>query len=214
MELAGPRIRHSKLKNISSLKYVDISNSDVENLTMNVEDTNSKYRSLVVYGPTEHRSDSDYVQGESREILCSLKNTTIEFAPDQAFHVRTNDIINISNSVIKGYTDINLASEEEGSYSISIDNSLLDGLQMTLGKSKLSNNTHLDIKNSELKGKIDATGLESVEDSIIASSTLSNISKINGAMIEDKELDYNSYQHESDEPKKEIGQVTNEMEIL
>lgn len=33
-------------------------------------------------------------------------------------------------------------------------------------------------------------------------------------MIEDKELDYNSYQHESDEPKKEIGQVTNEMEIL
>lgn len=41
-----------------------------------------------------------------------------------------------------------------------------------------------------------------------------NIKTINGAMIEDKELDYNSYQHESDEPKKEIGQVTNEMEIL
>ena len=214
LELAGPRIRHSKLKNISSLKYVDISNSDVEKLTMNVEGTNSKYRSLVVYGPTEHRSDSDYVQGESREILCSLKNTTIEFAPDQAFHVRTNDIINISNSVIKGYTNINLASEEEGSYSISIDNSLLDGLKMTLGKSKLSNNTHLDIKNSELKGKIDATGLESVEDSIISSSTLSNISTINGAMIEDKELDYNSYQQESDETKKDVGQATNEVEIL
>lgn len=50
--------------------------------------------------------------------------------------------------------------------------------------------------------------------SIIASSTLSNISKINGAMIEYKELDYNSYQHESDEPKKDVGQATNEVEIL
>ena len=85
---------------------------------------------------------------------------------------------------------------------------------MTLIKGDLDEMPHLAIENSELKGKINATGLESVEDSIIASSTLSNISKINGAMIEDKELDYNSYQHESDEPKKEIGQVTNEMEIL
>ena len=39
--------------------------------------------------------------------------------------------------------------------------------------------------------------------------------KINGAMIEDKELDYNSYQQrESDEPKKDVGQATNELEIL
>lgn len=34
-------------------------------------------------------------------------------------------------------------------------------------------------------------------------------------MVEDKELDHNSYQQrESDEPKKEIGQITNEMDIL
>ena len=34
-------------------------------------------------------------------------------------------------------------------------------------------------------------------------------------MIEDKELDYNSYQQrESDEPKKDVGQATNEVEIL
>lgn len=33
-------------------------------------------------------------------------------------------------------------------------------------------------------------------------------------MVEDKELDCNSYQQESDEPKKDVGQVTNEVEIL
>jgi len=85
---------------------------------------------------------------------------------------------------------------------------------MTLTKSDLDEIPNLTIKNSELKGVINATGLESVEDSVIASSTLSNISNINGAMIEDKELDYNSYQQESDEPKKDVGQATNEVEIL
>jgi len=33
-------------------------------------------------------------------------------------------------------------------------------------------------------------------------------------IIEDKELDCNSYQQESDEPKKDVGQATNKMEIL
>ena len=34
-------------------------------------------------------------------------------------------------------------------------------------------------------------------------------------MVEDKELDHNSYQQwESDEPKKDVGQATNEVEIL
>ena len=81
-------------------------------------------------------------------------------------------------------------------------------------KSDLDEIPNLTIKNSELRGVINATGLESVEDSIVSSSSLSNIKTINGAMIEDKELDCNSYQRESDEPEKEIGQVTNEMDIL
>lgn len=224
LELVGSRIRHSKLKNISSLKYVDISNSDVENLTMNVDDINSKYRSLVVYGPMEHRDDSDYVQGENRELLCSLKNTTIEFSSNEAFHVRTNDIINISNSVIKGYTDISVAPQPsiEG-YSLSVDNSLLDGLQMTLGKSKLSNNTHLDIKNSELKGTVASTGLEKLENSIISSSFLTRFKTIRDCVIENADLKaesnyeligYNSYQNETQEPKKDVGKVTSEMELL
>ena len=229
LELTVPRIRHSKLKNISSLKYVDISNSDIENLRMNVDNSNSKYRSLVVYGPMEHRDDSDYVQGESTEILCSLKNTTIEFSSNEAFHVRTNDSINISNSVIKGYTDISVApplsiDNPLLGYSLSIDNSLLDGLQMTLGKSKLSNNTHLDIKNSELKGTIVATGLARLENSIINSSLLARFNTIKDSVIENADLKaennyeligYNSYQQgESDEPKKDVGQVTSEMELL
>ncbi len=224
LELTAPRIRHSKLKNVSSLKYVDISNSDVENLSINVDDNNSKYRSLVVYGPMEHRDDSDYVQGESTELLCSLKNTTIEFSSNEAFHVRTNDIINISNSVIKGYTDISVAPPPsiEG-YSLSIDNSLLDGLQMTLGKSKLSNNTDLDIKNSELKGTIAATGLEKLENSIISSSFLTRFKTIRDCVIENADLKaesnyeligYNSYQNETQEPKKDVGKVTSEMELL
>lgn len=213
LELFSPKIRHSRLKNISSLGRVIISNSDIENLNLKCNNYDSS-SALIYYGPENYCQYSDYGEDESLEMICSLKNTTIELGHDEFFNIRTENSVNISNSLIKGHTligDIIMGHEQ---YKLSIDNSLLNNLKMTLTKSDLDEIPNLTIKNSELKGVINATGLESVEDSIIASSTLSNISKINGAMIEDKELDYNSYQHESDEPEKEIGQVTNEMEIL
>ena len=213
LELFSPKIRHSILKNISSLGYVLISNSKIENLNLKCDNNNSLH-ALITYGPRNYCIYKDYAEGENTEILCSLKNTTIELGHEEFFNIRTEKSVNISNSLIKGNTligDIIMGHEQ---YKLSIDNSLLNNLKMTLTKSDLDEIPDLTIKNSELKGKINATGLERVEDSIIASSTLSNISTINGSMIEDKELDYNSYQYESDEPEKEIGQVTNEMEIL
>ena len=214
LELFSPKIRHSRLKNISSLGRVIISNSDIENLNLKCNNYDSS-SALIYYGPENYCQYSDYGEDESLEMICSLKNTTIELGHDEFFNIRTENSVNISNSLIKGHTligDIIMGHEQ---YELSIDNSLLNNLKMTLMKSDLDEIPNLTIKNSELKGVINATGLESVEDSIIASSTLSNISKINGAMIEDKELDYNSYQQrESDEPKKDVGQATNEVEIL
>ena len=213
LELFSPKIRHSRLKNISSLGRVIISNSDIENLNLNCNNYDSS-SALIYYGPESYCQCSDYGEDESLEMICSLKNTTIELGHDEFFNIRTENSVNISNSLIKGHTligDIIMGHEQ---YELSIDNSLLNNLKMTLMKSDLDEIPNLTIKNSELKGVINATGLESVEDSIIASSTLSNISKINGAMIEDKELDYNSYQHESDEPKKDVGKANNEFEIL
>lgn len=202
LELFSPKIRHSILKNISSLGYVLISNSKIENLNLKCDNNNSSH-ALITYGPRNYCIYKDYAEGENTEILCSLKNTTIELGHDEFFNIRTENSVNISNSLIKGCTligDIVMGHEQ---YKLSIDNSLLNNLKMTLTKSDLDEIPDLTIKNSELKGVINATGLESVEDSIISSSSLSNISKINGAMIEDKELDYNSYQQrESDEPKK------------
>lgn len=213
LELFSPRIRHSRLKNISSSGYILISNSKIENLNLKCDNNNSSH-ALITYGPRNYCIYKDYAEGENTEILCSLKNTTIELGHEEFFNIRTENSVNISNSLIKGNTwigDIIMGHEQ---YKLSIDNSLLNNLKMTLTKSDLDEIPDLTIKNSELKGVINATGLESVEDSIIASSTLSNISKINGAMIEDKELDCNSYQQESDEPKKDVGQATNEVEIL
>ena len=213
LELFSPRIRHSILKNISSSGYILISNSKIENLNLKCDNNNSSH-ALITYGPRNYCIYKDYAEGENTEILCSLKNTTIELGHEEFFNIRTENSVNISNSLIKGNTwigDIIMGHEQ---YKLSIDNSLLNNLKMTLTKSDLDEIPDLTIKNSELKGVINATGLESVEDSIIASSTLSNISTINGAMIEDKELDYNSYQQESDEPKKDVGQSTNDLEIL
>lgn len=158
---------------------------------------------------------SDFIECENF-VVSNLTSTKlkIELGHDEFFNIRTENSVNISNSLIKGCTligDIVMGHEQ---YKLSIDNSLLNNLKMTLMKSDLDEIPDLTIKNSELKGVINATGLERVEDSIIASSTLSNISKINGAIIEDKELDYNSYQKEIDEPKKDVGQATNEVEIL
>ena len=213
LELFSPKIRHSRLKNISSLGHVIISNSDIENLNLKCNNYDSS-SALIYYGPESYCQYSDYGEDESLEMICSLKNTTIELGHDEFFNIRTENSVNISNPLIKGCTligDIVMGHEQ---YKLSIDNSLLNNLKMTLTKSDLDEIPNLTIKNSELKGVINATGLESVEDSIIASSTLSNISTINGSMIEDKELDHNSYQQESDEPKKDVGQVNNELEVL
>ena len=192
---------------------VIISNSDIENLNLKCNNYDSS-SALIYYGPESYCQYSDYGEDESLEMICSLKNTTIELGHDEFFNIRTENSVNISNSLIKGHTligDIIMGHEQ---YELSIDNSLLNNLKMTLMKSDLDEIPNLTIKNSELKGVINATGLESVEDSIVSSSSLSNINTINGAMIEDKELDYNSYQQESDEPKKDVGQATNEVEIL
>ena len=213
LELFSPKIRHSILKNISSLGYVLISNSKIENLNLKCDNHDSSYP-LIKYGPRNYCIYSDYAEDESKEIICSLKNTTIELGHEEFFNIRTENSVNISNSLIKGHTWIGVTPEDDEDFTLSLDNSLLNNLKMTLMKGDLEKVPHLAIKNSELKGKIDATGLESVEDSIISSSTLSNINTINGSMIEDKELDHNSYQHKSDEPKKDVGQATNELEIL
>ena len=213
LELFSPKIRHSRLKNISSLGRVIISNSDIENLNLKCNNYDSS-SALIYYGPESYCQYSDYGEDESLEMICSLKNTTIELGHDEFFNIRTENSVNISNSLIKGNTWIGVTPADNEDFTLSINNSLFNNLKMTLKKGDLDEMPHLAIENSELKGKIDATGLESVEDSIITSSTLSNISKINGAMIEDKELDYNSYQHESDEPKKDVGKANNELEIL
>lgn len=213
LELFSPRIRHSILKNISSSGYILISNSKIENLNLKCDNNNSSH-ALITYGPRNYCIYKDYAEGESTEILCSLKNTTIELGHEEFFNIRTENSVNISNSLIKGNTwigDIIMGHEQ---YKLSIDNSLLNNLKMTLMKSDLDEIPNLTIKNSELKGVINATGLESVEDSIVSSSSLSNIKTINSLMIEDKELDCNSYQQESDEPKKDVGQANNDLEIL
>lgn len=214
LELFSTKIRNSRLKNISSLGRVIISNSDIENLNLKCNNYDSS-SALIYYGPESYCQYSDYGEDESLEMICSLKNTTIELGHKEFFNIRTENSVNISNSLIKGNTWIGVTPADNEDFTLSINNSLLNNLKMTLKKGDLDEMPHLAIENSELKGKINATGLESVEDSIIASSTLSNISKINGAMIEDKELDCNSYQQrESDEPKKDVGQATNEVEIL
>lgn len=222
LELLYSKIRHSKLKNISFGGKVTISNSDIENLNVSCDDKDPMY-TLIRYGPTEYCDKMGYDEDESTQILCSLKNTTIELAHDDAFNVKTKGSVNISNSMIKGDTEIVLAPGNEGGYPISINNSLLDGLQMTLGKSILNDSPHLTIKNSELKGEIMATGLEQVENSIINSSILPRFKVVKDSVIENVDLKadeshelngYNSYQNESSEPEKDVCQATNEMELL
>ena len=222
LELLHPAIRHSKLKNISSLGKVTISNSDIENLNVICDDKEPMY-TLMYYGPMDHYHKLDYGEGENTQILCSLKNTTIELADNATFNVKTKGSVHISNSMIKGDTKIVLASGNDGDYPISINNSLLDGLQMTLGKSILNDTPHLTIKNSELKGEIMATGLEQVENSIINSSILPRFKVVKDSVIENVDLKaeeshelngYNSYQNESSESKKDVCQATNEMELL
>ena len=220
---ANTTVKYSNLFNVSNLCECAIYKTHVENFTLKIDSKNEK---IFSYGPIVEGIALTEIE---KKITNLLKNTEIELKGTDYFRDRTNGSLSITNCVIKGQTTIDSAYEKDyntvdGSYLITIDNSILKKAELIFNKDVGSKVSSVQISNSEIEGTFVAYDIEKVDGSLINNCLVSNIFSLNNSVIAFEnikfdnitELDgYNSAAKTIvNKPKIEIGKVTNELEIL
>lgn len=177
--------------------------------------------------------------GYMTEALVSFLETTdekgvpfferVELKGADYFRDRTNGSLSITNCVIKGQTTIDSAYEKDyqtvdGSYLITIDNSILKKAELIFNKDVGSKVSSVQISNSEIEGTFVAYDIEKVDGSLINNSLVSNVLSLKNSVLDsdeirsDKIIELDGYNSAAktivDKPKKEIGKVINELDIL
>jgi len=158
-----------------------------------------------------------------------LKNTEVELKGADYFRDRTNGSLSITNCVIKGQTTIDSAYEKDyntvdGSYLITIDNSILKKAELIFNKDVGSKVSSVQISNSEIEGTFVAYDIEKVDSSLVNNSLVANVLSLKNSVLNsdeirsDKIIELDGYNSAAktivNKPKIEIGKVTNELEIL
>lgn len=223
LAFSNVNIKNSNLTNISDLDNCNISNSEVLNFNL-VPATSPKSKQVFSFGPTKEYPKSGFFNPGDRGILCSLKNTVVELDGANFFIDNTKGALHLNNSIIKGATLIE-TTKNEGSYSLSIDNSVLDNARISLVENGKENREVMTtISNSEIKRQLNANKLKSIKNSVIDNSHFDQVSEINDSICESASLEgkssniLNGYGYiftPSDGQKNtKVGQANNDLEIL
>lgn len=220
---ANTTVKYSNLFNVSNLSECAIYKTHVENFTLKIDSKNEK---IFSYGPVVEGIALTEIE---KKITYSLKNTEIELKGADYFRARTNGSLSITNCVIKGQTTIDSAYEKDynavdSSYSVAIDNSILKRASIILSKDADSKVSSVQISNSEIESSFIAHNLEKVDGSLINNCLVSNILSLKNSVIDSEDIKFDKITeldgYDSavktmvDKPKKEIGKITNELEIL
>ena len=220
---ANTTVKYSNLFNVSNLCECAIYKTHVENFTLKIDSKNEK---IFSYGPIVEGMALTEIE---KKITNLLKNTEIELKGADYFRDRTNGSLSITNCVIKGQTTIDSAYEKDyqtvdGSYLITIDNSILKKAELIFNKDVGSKVSFVQISNSEIEGTFVAYDIEKVDGSLINNSLVSNVLSLKNSVLDSDEIrsdkiteldGYNSAAKTIvDKPKKEIGKVINELDIL
>lgn len=220
---ANTTVKYSNLFNVSNLCECAIYKTHVENFTLKIDSKNEK---IFSYGPIVEGMALTEIE---KKITNLLKNTEIELKGADYFRDRTNGSLSITNCVIKGQTTIDSAYEKDyqtvdGSYLITIDNSILKKAELIFNKDVGSKVSSVQISNSEIEGTFVAYDIEKVDSSLVNNSLVANVLSLKNSVLNSDEIrsdkitkldGYNSAAKTIvDKPKKEIGKVTNELEIL
>ena len=220
---ANTTVKYSNLFNVSNLCECAIYKTHVENFTLKIDSKNEK---IFSYGPIVEGIALTEIE---RKITNLLKNTEIELKGADYFRDRTNGSLSITNCVIKGQTTIDSAYEKDyqtidGSYLITIDNSILKKAELIFNKDVGSKVSSVQISNSEIEGTFVAYDIEKVEGSLVNNSLVANVLSLKNSVLDSDEIrsdkiteldGYNSAAKTIvEKPKREIGKATNELEIL
>ena len=220
---ANTTVKYSNLFNVSNLCECAIYKTHVENFTLKIDSKNEK---IFSYGPIVEGMALTEIE---KKITNLLKNTEIELKGADYFRDRTNGSLSITNCVIKGQTTIDSAYEKDyqtvdGSYLIAIDNSILKKAELIFNKDVGSKVSSVQISNSEIENTFVAYNIEKVDGSLINNSLVANVLSLKNSVLNsdeirsDKIIELDGYNSAAktivNKPKKEIGKVTNELEIL
>lgn len=220
---ANTTVKYSNLFNVSNLSECAIYKTHVENFTLKIDSKNEK---IFSYGPIVEGMALTEIE---KKITNLLKNTEIELKGADYFRDRTNGSLSITNCVIKGQTTIDSAYEKDyntvdGSYLITIDNSILKKAELIFNKDVGSKVSSVQISNSEIEGTFVAYDIEKVDGSLVNNSLVANVLSLKNSVLDsdeirsDKIIELDGYNSAAktivDKPKIEIGKVTNELEIL
>lgn len=220
---ANTTVKYSNLFNVSNLCECAIYKTHVENFNLKIDSKNEK---IFSYGPIVEGMALTEIE---KKITNLLKNTEIELKGADYFRDRTNGSLSITNSVIKGQTTIDSAYEKDyntvdGSYLITIDNSILKKAELIFNKDVGSKVSSVQISNSEIEGTFVAYDIEKVDGSLVNNSLIANVLSLKNSVLDsdeirsDKIIELDGYNSAAktivEKPKIEIGKVTNELEIL
>lgn len=220
---ANTTVKYSNLFNVSNLCECAIYKTHVENFNLKIDSKNEK---IFSYGPIVEGMALTEIE---KKITNLLKNTEIELKGADYFRARTNGSLSITNCVIKGQTTIDSAYEKDyqtvdGSYLITIDNSILKKAELIFNKDVGSKVSSVQISNSEIEGTFVAYDIEKVDGSLVNDSLVANVLSLKNSVLDsdeirsDKIIELDGYNSAAkpivDKPKIEIGKVINELDIL
>ena len=210
-------IRNSKLTNISGLHDSEIANTEVLNFTLKTKNPVAN-KTIFSFGPMINHNQKEY--DENEKCFCSLKNTVVKLNETDFFHSNTSGPLYLLNSVVEGTTTIK-TSREEGSYSLTIDSSVLNNAQIFLTREdNIGQDVATTISTSEISTFLRANGLKAVRNSVIVNGDFNKVDEINDSVCEFVSLDgkdnkiLNGYNSVDRGESNNISQTINELEIL
>lgn len=224
-------IRLSEIIDTNEVKEAYIFNTRLENcLIKNHKDNKTN----IFMGPQMNSAMSRVLNNEDREIKWVLKNCQLTIDKGYMFRAvnfEGGKFIAENSTFNRGFTFLfyidDDKKEEIKDFTFNIKNSLINRSSFSLAKGPYGNFSTTSVINSEINDSVIFSGLELLKDSIANYNTqLSGYSKVDSCFFDggvtkeakdgEKELvGYNGVASTFlDEPKKDVGQATNDLEIL
>ena len=197
---------YSRAINTKIFTNAHLVRADLENCTI----TNEEYErgglvktGVIFIGRTKQGYNERNVGDEvDLSQTVKMRDSKIELKRDDVFDIRSDAKINVQNISSNGSFDLSAPANAK----VNMKNSLFNNADMSFGST-----SKLDISDTEIKGKLEALSLSSIEGSVLSNVKLCDITSVENSFLEDfstvntpfsRIKDYNS--NSKEEPKNDL----------
>lgn len=229
--ISDSSVRLSTIMDTNEIAGAIISNAEIENCL--IENDKGNKRNILI-GPQINAQLSQILDDEDMSTKWTLKNCQIKIDKGYLFRAvgfEGGKFISENSTFNRGFTFLFYIDEDKKEeikdFTFNIKNSLINRSSFSLAKGPYGNFSTTSVINSEINDAVIFSGLELLKDSIANYNTqLSGYSKVDSCFFDggitkdakdgEKELvGYNGAASTFvEEPKKDVGKATNELEIL